>query len=137
MRMGLVPTLAICLATAGGCSDRRVPTYPVTGKVVFDDGQPVRTGIVEFESTAHGTTASGKIQDDGTFELGTFESKDGAAVGAHRVIVVQMVINDGVSKHHKNHGRRVDPMFGSYDDSGLSATVEAIGQNVITITLPK
>ena len=74
-----------------GCSSDRVPTYPVQGVVEFADGTPVRTGHVEFESVDHGTTASGRIEDDGSFVLGTYTTDDGAAPGDQRVLVLQIV----------------------------------------------
>lgn len=118
-----------------GCHDGRVKMYPTSGKVVFADGQPVRGGTVELESIEHGTSATGTIRDDGTFVLGTYTSTDGAAAGKHRVIVVQLIIADGTVKHTKDHGRPVDPTYGRYNTSGLTATVLAQQQNQLVLTL--
>lgn len=127
--------VALMFVAACGCSSDRVPTYPVTGRVQFSDGEPVRTGTVEFESEEFATTATGSIQDDGTFVLGTYESDDGAAVGKHRAIVVQIIIADGITKHTKDHGRAVPPRYADYSSSGLSLQVEPIEQNELIITL--
>ena len=126
--------LFILLATLTGCGSDRVPTYPVHGQVRFSDG--ARVGTIELESLEHGTTATGRIQEDGSFVLGTYTPTDGAAQGKHRVIVVQIVISDGTFQHTKDHGKRVPAKYGSYETSGLSASVEATEQNRIVIELP-
>lgn len=129
-------SLLIILTTLTGCGSDRVPTYPVHGQVRFSDGAPVRVGTIELESIEHGTTATGRIQEDGSFVLGTYTPTDGAAQGKHRVIVVQIVISDGTFKHTKDHGKRVPAKYGSYETSGLSTSVEATEQNRIAIELP-
>lgn len=116
-----------------GCGESKIPTYPVSGTVVFDDGSPVRTGTVELSSKDHKLAATGKIRDDGTFVLGTYESDDGACAGEHRVIVMQLIINDGTVKHSKDHGHPVDPTFASYNTSPLTATVKAIEANTLKL----
>jgi len=132
-----IPVIALLLFTTCGCNSDRVPTYPVSGQVLFTDGEPVRTGTIELESKEFGTTASGTIQDDGTFVLGTYKSNDGAAAGEHRVIVVQIIISDGITKHTKDHGRPVSPQYGDYSTSGLTVEVKPIEQNRVDITLPQ
>lgn len=127
----LMLTSACLLLT--GCGESRVATYPVKGKVRFANGAPVRTGIVEFGSEDQQVTASGKIQTDGTFILGTYAADDGAAAGEHKVIVMQLIINDGLIKHVHDHGGAVDPMFASYQTTTLKAVVEAKESNEIEL----
>ena len=112
-------------------------TYPVSGHVQFADGEPVRTGTIELESKEHGTSATGTIQEDGTFVLGTYTPDDGAAAGNHRAIVVQIVIADGITKHTKDHGRAVPPRYGDYESSPLSVEVQAQPKNEVVLTLPE
>lgn len=126
-------TLLIC---SYGCSSDKVPTYPVSGRVQFADGEPVRTGTIELESKEHGTSATGTIQEDGTFVLGTYTPNDGAAAGKHRAIVVQLIIGDGITKHTRDHGRTVPPLYGDYDSSPLLVEVQAIPQNEVILSLP-
>lgn len=131
---------AIVLLTGfslAGCGSDRIPVYPVSGRIQFADGNPVRHGTVELESAEHGTTASGTIDHDGSFVLGTYTQDDGAAAGEHRVIVVQMVIADGSFKHTIDHGRQVPTRFADYDRSSLTVQTKAESQNDITIVLPE
>ena len=125
----------LCMCLLIGCGESRVPIYPVSGTVVFDDGSPVRTGTVELASVDHKLTATGKIGDDGNFVLGTFTSNDGACAGNHRVIVMQMIINDGTVNHTKDHGKPFDPMYASYGFSPLTATVTAQESNTLKLTV--
>lgn len=125
----------ILLAVLAGCGSDRVPTYPVRGRVQFSDGDPVRLGTVELESLEFGTTASGKIRDDGSFVLGTYTPTDGAAAGKHRVIVVQIIVSDGTFEHTLDHGQPVPRRYCDYETSQLSAAVEATEQNELLIEL--
>ena len=123
----------ICIPLISGCGASQVPTYPVSGTVVSDDGSPVRTGTVELESRDHKLTATGTIREDGSFVLGTYSNDDGACVGEHRVIVAQMIINDGTVQHTKDHGKPVDPMYASYNTSPLTATVKEQADNTLKL----
>ena len=123
------------LAVFAGCGSDQVPTYPVAGKVQFEDGTPVRNGTIELESIEFGTTATGTIQHDGSFILGTYTPNDGAAAGEHRAIVVQIIIADGSMKHTIDHGRAVPPRYAEYESASLSVTVEPIEQNQVTVKL--
>ena len=135
IRKSGLPLFILLVSTLAGCGPTQVPTYPVSGFVKFSDGQPVRSGTVEFQSKEHGTTATGTIRDDGAFTLGTYSSHDGAAAGEHRVIVVQLIIGDGISVHHRDHGRAVPTRFGDYDTSNLTAEVQPQDDNRLTLTI--
>lgn len=131
--------LAVLLVTAlslSGCGPSRVPTYPVAGTIKFADGKPVRSGTIEFRSADFGTTATGTIRDDGTFTVGTYASDDGAAAGKQDVIVIQLIVGDGTAQlRHRDHGRAVPTRYGDYDTSALTAQIEPVEQNRITLTL--
>lgn len=120
---------------AVGCSSDQVTTYPVSGRVVFENGRPVRHGTVELTSVEHQTTATGKIGHDGGFVLGTYTPTDGAAAGEHNAIVVQMVIDDGSFKHTVDHGAPVPTKYASYETSDVTVSVETDKENVVTITI--
>ncbi len=125
----------ILVLFAIGCGSDEVPIYPVSGRVLFEDGDPVRLGTVELESLNYGTTASGKIQEDGSFVLGTYTANDGAAAGEHRAIIVQIVVNDGTFQHTKDHGRKVPQRYGDYATSRLFVNVFIDTQNDVQLKL--
>ena len=72
-----------------GCGSGNPRTYQVTGSIRFEDGSPMRTGYVEFQPTAGGTSARARVDSDGSFTLGTFNDTDGAPVGEYVAIVTQ------------------------------------------------
>lgn len=125
----------LVLSLVFGCGQTQIETYPVSGTVVFDDGSPVRTGTIELFSREHSLTAAGKIREDGSFELGTYSSSDGACAGDHQVIVTQLIINDGTVKHSKDHGMPVDPVFASYNTSTLKATIKEQEKNILKLSV--
>jgi len=126
----------ICLLQCG-CGPSRPSTYPTRGTVRFEDGTPVQTGVVELTSQQYQETATGRIQPDGSFVLGTFSESDGACEGTHSAIVLQFIINDGITIHNRDHGPAVDLAFGSYETSRLSAEIKPQDSNVIELTVRK
>jgi hypothetical protein len=89
-----VARLALFALSVTGCSaPPAVPkTYPVKGRVVYDSGQPVTAGLIEFRSESDASlTCRSAIEIDGSFTLRTLtesnQSLDGAVAGAHTVIV--------------------------------------------------
>lgn len=92
--MALILVGALCTI---GCEKRAAPlpqTYPVRGKVVFEDGTPLTSGMVQFQPDSESSViTNGNIQNDGTFELRTIRDglrAPGAVAGANRVTVTSM-----------------------------------------------
>jgi hypothetical protein len=112
--------LAFALAGCGGPK-----LYPVTGKVVYADGSPMKGGAVMFESTGPKRFMAQGVIDvaDGTFFLTTKEEGDGAEEGVYRVAIR--------GRRNNPHGREDDPelenqlhpRFQSFDTSKLEFTV--------------
>lgn len=129
----LLPLIVFATVVAGCGEGGRHQTVPVSGIVVFPDGSPVRTGTIEFESKTTDMTASARISQNGRFVLGTYEPDDGAVVGFHRVMILQMIINDGTVEHTLDHGKPVDPKFSMFESSGLAVTVHPTEKNDLRI----
>ncbi|MEM7785644.1 MAG: carboxypeptidase regulatory-like domain-containing protein [Planctomycetota bacterium] len=133
----LIGLLVPCLL---GCNNNP-RTYPVTGKVVYPDGSHPEFGDIEFFNAEAKLNARGRIQKDGTFELGTFDLADGAVEGTHKVIILQRTRNhltaqlEGEIAH--DHGDLMDPKYYDYRTSKLTAKVEPIDQNQIEIQVRK
>ena len=128
--------LLAALTCWAGCGPQHPPTYPVRGKVVFDDGAPLDTeGVILFESTSadgQAFTARGKIQSDGTFEMSTFTDGDGAVAGLHRVLVRAKRDAEDFTKRGIIPRPIIDEKFERYESSGLEFSVEA-GDNQYTV----
>lgn len=136
----LWPTLILSFLPAlalPGCGKKGVATYPVSGKVVFDDGEPVKFGRVEFYHAEHDLTSRGTIQTDGSFQLGTYSKQDGAPAGTHDVVVMQLIMSGeaGITPHH--HGRHIDDRYASYETSGIEVQVSESRDNECRIVLDR
>ena len=56
-----------------------------SGKVTFPDGQPLTMGLVCFSTSTF--MASGQLQPDGTYSLGSLSENDGIPPGKYKVYV--------------------------------------------------
>ncbi|MBM4004576.1 MAG: carboxypeptidase regulatory-like domain-containing protein [Planctomycetes bacterium] len=122
------------LLSLTGCSNP-LRTYPVSGKVVFDDGSPVRVGTIEFKSMDHQVQARGTIERDGSYHLTTFQENDGAVAGRHRVVVVQMIVVEDAPGIKVGKRGVVHPKFNSYSTSGLELEVVPGEPNNLVVTV--
>jgi hypothetical protein len=92
---------AVLLCGSAGCGrpSYQLDTAPVHGKVTLD-GQPLVAGYVVIP-TARGRMASGRVNEDGTFVLTTYDEGDGAQVGTHPVIVNPVPLDEFMPKGQK------------------------------------
>jgi len=88
--------LVVAVLSAGGCGGSSTPappppTYAVTGTVLYQGGQPLPGGIIQFLSKRDPTlNMSSIIQPDGSFKLVTIHLNDnlqGAIEGECQVMV--------------------------------------------------
>jgi hypothetical protein len=147
------PLLALMLIACGGCSGasddawakRRPPVYPVSGRVLLG-GQPLAGATVELFSADANRTAYGTADDEGRFQLTTFESGDGAVEGKHAVKVrkVDIISHDDPSIDYASSLQTAPPpetkwhsprKYAEYATSGLSAVVVPDGPNEILLEL--
>jgi hypothetical protein len=64
-------------------------TFPVKGTVMYK-GKPVPKGTIMFTPVNGGPTATGQINEDGTYRLTTYKAGDGACIGEYRVVIMAM-----------------------------------------------
>lgn len=97
--------------TMSGCKEKELPmpkTYPVTGKVLYKDGKPMKKGMITFKPVGDDSASANSIvEEDGSFTLQTLtqtkQKAPGAVEGEHRVTLIFMV-DDQMS------GRPPDPL---------------------------
>ena len=85
----LLGAAALAGLTAAGCGGGADTPYPVRG-TVYLDGQPATElagGTVTFNSAQLHKSASGVIEADGTYRLGSLKADDGAIPGKYQVTV--------------------------------------------------
>jgi hypothetical protein len=110
----------LLLLGAVGCGAR---PYPVRGTVTLEDGTPVTSGMVSFETkdVEKPITARGEIKPDGSYELGTYKPGDGALPGVYRVTVTPLAQNPDLPVPKPAY----DARYTSFDTSGLEFEVKA------------
>jgi hypothetical protein len=132
---GLLAALAGCGAGGGG-------TYPVSGKVVFADGQPVTAGQITFEplDDKAGWTASGPIESDGSFAVSSTDKLTGAKPGKYRVVITPPEEEAGLVEGEDGEGKAptrpatIDPKFQNSETTSLEAEVKP-QSNTFTFTV--
>jgi hypothetical protein len=118
---------AAALLVATGCGGEGPYSgklYPVQGRVLLADGQPLAGGSVQFIPSEGGLPATGEVGQDGTFSLKTFKTREGAAPGRYKVRVEpsgELLVRKG-----KNPKLPFAAKYREYDgETGLTAVVEA------------
>lgn len=83
--------LASCCLLPGcgpGVPSDRPATYPVSGTVTMD-GQPVANATLSFQLSDASRGAAGVTDDQGRYDLTTFEPGDGAVPGEYLVAIMK------------------------------------------------
>jgi hypothetical protein len=142
MRSRFLPILsALVLASqviGSGCNSH-IATYPVSGTVSFEDGQPVPYGAIEFRNEQSGLSARAQLDKSGAFALGTFTADDGAPAGKYRAIVTQYFnapsstarvrMDEGHQAHDPDADVRVATEVADFSTSPLRAEVSPDSEN--------
>ncbi len=138
LRMLMVAAVCALASTPGCDHGDRLKTYPVTGTITYSDGKRFsggREAFIVFESTEHGINATGVIDADGAFSLGTYEPNDGAIAGGHRVSITPPTpVGD---PDQMRAAPLIHSKYRNLDTSGLQVTVEANRSNQISITVTR
>jgi hypothetical protein len=74
----------VVLAVGCGDSDKRVPVFPVSGKVTYQGQAPVGAQVVLYPVNnwaASGVAPTGIVLDDGSFKITAYDPDDGAPQG--------------------------------------------------------
>ena len=137
----------------GGSSDRPA-THPVSGSVIFN-GKPVVGATVTFQASGAPRTATGLTDDQGSFQLSTFDTNDGAIEGEHKIAIAKAAPAGASDKMEtpedylgamQNQGKSTAPpganaegalpeKYSKTDTSGLSRTVVAGEENIFNFDL--
>jgi 5-hydroxyisourate hydrolase-like protein (transthyretin family) len=90
LAIGLVGFLIGMTGLSCQPTEQRLPVHPVRGQL-YVAGKPARGALVALhpidKSDPRWIAPRGRVQDDGSFELSTYEAKDGAAVGRYKVTI--------------------------------------------------
>jgi hypothetical protein len=124
-----------CLALVScGKREHRYPVYPVTGKVLFRN-QPARGAFVVFHPVEEldrerlKMLPCGRVGDDGTFRLTSYDTEDGAPAGEYIVVIIWPAKAEGMSDEEEGP-YQLQGRFARPDVSSLRAKVTE-GENVL------
>jgi hypothetical protein len=102
-KLSLLCLLVTALPLLTGCGDARYELAPVHGRVTvngtpLEQGKVLFTPIAKGESPRAGYVAVGVIDSKGAYRLTTYDPDDGAVVGDHWAVVVNVEedVPDGV-----------------------------------------
>ena len=108
---------AMILLTCSACG--RSNLHRVSGRVHFADGSPLTSGRVAIDF-GDGRSARGRINADGTFQMGTLKERDGMRPGTWQVAILDSDLLDFATGKVVH---RVQDRFQNPNTSGLSFTV--------------
>jgi hypothetical protein len=132
----VVTVLMLTLATIVGCAEDA--NIAAVEGMVRVDGKPLTSGTVRFVPAA-GRAATGTIQSDGTYALGTFGDSDGALIGKHQVaIIAYEAADDGRPAYEMRNSTSkslVPEKYMAVGTSGLTFDVKP-GENRADFDLP-
>ena len=98
--------------------------------VTLEDDTPLPGGSIIFRSIDYGLVATGSIQIDGTFRLGTYLPNDGALAGSHEV-----AIRPPMGSEDEGPTVPIDAKFLRCETSGLKFVVSEIEPNDFRIVV--
>lgn len=137
--------VAAALTALAGCGGGAGGTYPVSGKVVYADGQPVKAGLITFEPAddKNGWAASGPIESDGSFTVASTDKLTGAKPGKYRVVITPPE-GEGAEDEGTDEGEggakvvlppaTIDPKYQTVETTSLEAEVKP-QSNTFTFTV--
>ena len=143
-QLHLLLIVGILFSATLGCGDGRPQTYPTSGIVRFEDGNPVRMGFISLLPVEGGPSARGKLNTNGQFTLGTFENDDGVTEGDHIVIITQPTPPVDPKKartlgqahqEHANSKYLVSRKYASRETTDLQATISSTEKNFLELTV--
>ena len=134
-------TLLLLLLVAG-CQQQGRETSYVEG-IVTVNGTPLSNGTVTFLPES-GRSATGYIQENGRYVLGTYDEDDGAVIGMHKVAITASLSttkqrpNFDVDRPQDSAKQSLIPLrYADPDSSGLTFPVEAGANNQANFDLQK
>ncbi|MDR1269569.1 MAG: carboxypeptidase-like regulatory domain-containing protein [Planctomycetaceae bacterium] len=141
INISLFPFLLLLLT---GCGNN----MKLSGKVVYSDGEPLKTGIIMFSKQDF--LARATIRPDGSYNVGSLSSKDGLPPGKYKVFITGAVESVSVTEKQnvpqKNAMGEQEPEKESFKsliaakytaEETTPLEIEIPGENVYNITVER
>jgi len=135
-------TLVTLLLVTAGCSGKKKPEglpdlYPLTIKLVYDDGSPVEGATVQIISLDKSATqrwnTSGKTDAKGEAAMRTYGEYAGAPVGNYKVVVnnEEIVYDNGDPPQIKERYNHIERQYTSIQNSSLTLEVKPVKEKTV------
>jgi hypothetical protein len=146
VRLARLLVAVLAILGVNGCGGSGA--YPVSGKLVYEDGEPVRDAIgctIIASCDELRTSSIGTIMDDGAFRLTMMKPNDGALPGRYKVTINVNPPDADSSPEEKAEWKRriaefgmpfIDPIYCKAGSSPLEINVEG-NKNDITLQLKR
>jgi len=128
--MKRVLTLIFVLFLATGCGSKNVQ---LGGTVTFDDGTPLTVGGVVFSTESF--MASGNINSQGKYVMGSYSEKDGLPKGTYKVYIAGATVEVS-GRGGLSEWSLIDPKFGNSSSTPLTCEIPA-PNNTFDIQVPR
>jgi hypothetical protein len=132
--VGIAIALAALAVSGCGRGERRVPVFKTSGSVVRADGSVVPNALVVLHATGAPSTVPkprGTTDEQGRFQLTTYEVDDGAPEGQFTITVEQW-IRDDPNLPPSNH---LVATLAKPESSGLQATISQGANEIPPLTV--
>lgn len=131
--------IVLCLLMAWllpGCGDGT--DHPTTVKVhgaVTCDGQPLTKGSIAFQATSDTTLrpATGELNEDGTYELSSFQRGDGAMPGEYKVVIVSLKSGPTLENPNQPEVSAIPEKYTRAETTDLTASIPTGGGGEIKL----
>ncbi|WP_425614345.1 hypothetical protein NA78x_004212 [Anatilimnocola sp. NA78] len=115
----------VALCSLAGCNNSGM--QPINGKVVWSDNDQPATelagSLINFELKEKETSSRGQIKPDGSFHLTTISENDGAPLGVHTVLIIEIGRQPVPGSTMLAPGK-IDTRYATPNTSDLKVTVE-------------
>ncbi|QDU28472.1 hypothetical protein ETAA8_35730 [Anatilimnocola aggregata] len=112
-----------CISGLAGCSS---DVHPVEGLVVWKDNQQPASelagSLIQFELPDLDMSSRGQIKADGSFQLTTHQQNDGAPLGEHIVLIIE-VGRQSINGGSQLAPGKIDTRYASPRTTDLKVTV--------------
>lgn len=130
--IGIAWTMGLLTTGCGGGN-----TAPVHGVIIFKDtktpAKELSGYIITLESTEEPVSATGVVEEDGTFKVNTYRQGDGAIAGKHRVAITPRQASSDAPPPTSLLPAR----YGTLKDSGLQIEVKLKQTNPIELEVER
>jgi predicted small lipoprotein YifL len=140
-RLAIVSAL-LTLASLSGCGRGPIPTYKVKATLKYQGTEETVPGArIELRpqdpiDAAHRVSPVGRVHEDGSIQMTTFEPGDGVPAGHYLVVVGEPPKPHGWDVDQQGMPpRKIPQKYKSYETSDLTLEVRAKGNNLLEIEL--